>query len=362
VRALALWLATPLAAIALASPAVADDSGAPRVLSVDMNPPAVLGRSADLRVSAVARDSPVSGMVAVFGAGDSFGLSACRAARPARAWVPGAFRRGTPVQFTAPHVFRKAGAQGVLIRLDAGGCAGSATNTNQPLIVTPTAPGEAPVPPTVSRPSGPGGQTQQPPGIGELIGELIPPLPLPGPLPPVPGSLPLPGSLPVAQAARHARPCRGANQLIGRSARAAREARRAVVCLLNAQRRAHGLRPLRANIRLRRAAEGHTRSMVRRRYFSHTQPGGVSLVSRLRRTRYLRAASSWAVGENIGFGRGNEAGPRGMVRSWMQSSPHRATILERRFSEVGLGISRGVPGHPGSRGATYTADFGTRRR
>src|SRR4051794_1036183 len=48
----------------------------------------------------------------------------------------------------------------------------------------------------------------------------------------------------------------------------------ATLCLLNAERRAHGLAPLRANIRLSRAAGGHALDMDRRGYFSHYSPGG----------------------------------------------------------------------------------------
>ncbi len=111
-----------------------------------------------------------------------------------------------------------------------------------------------------------------------------------------------------------------------------------------------------------RAATAHSRSMVRGRYFSHFQPGGASPLSRLRRTGYLAGVRGCLVAENIGFGRGRASAPAGMVRSWMHSTPHRGVILRGRFVDVGLGVARGVPGHPGSRGATYTVDFGVRRR
>ncbi len=38
--------------------------------------------------------------------------------------------------------------------------------------------------------------------------------------------------------------------------------RAATLCLINRERRAHGERPLRPNVRLRRAAQAHTESMA----------------------------------------------------------------------------------------------------
>src|SRR6187551_2204651 len=50
----------------------------------------------------------------------------------------------------------------------------------------------------------------------------------------------------------------------------------ATVCLINSVRRAHGLSTLVLNPRLSSAARGHSRDMVRRRYFAHYTPEGLS--------------------------------------------------------------------------------------
>jgi uncharacterized protein YkwD len=134
----------------------------------------------------------------------------------------------------------------------------------------------------------------------------------------------------------------------------------ATLCLLNAQRRAHGLRPLRLNRRLGRAARRHTRDMVRRRYFSHTSRSGASFVDRIRRTGYLRSAHSWVLGENIAWGAGSWASARAVMRAWMHSAGHRRNILTGRYRQVGIGIAFGSPNGMG-RSATYTTDFGARR-
>jgi uncharacterized protein YkwD len=136
----------------------------------------------------------------------------------------------------------------------------------------------------------------------------------------------------------------------------------AVVCLLNAQRAAAGLAPLRASRSLGKAASGYARAMVREAFFAHVSPGGSTLVSRVRQTSYLRGAGVWALGEDIAWGAGSDTTPAVIVDAWMASPPHRRNILEPAFHDVGIGVRVGTPA-PGVRdGATYVADFGARGR
>ena len=67
----------------------------------------------------------------------------------------------------------------------------------------------------------------------------------------------------------------------------------ATLCVLNVERRKRGLRPLRLNRKLSRAARGHSSAMAARHFFSHDSLGGGSFVDRIRRTGYLRGARSW---------------------------------------------------------------------
>lgn len=131
-----------------------------------------------------------------------------------------------------------------------------------------------------------------------------------------------------------------------------------VLCLLNQERTQRGLKPLRADTRLGRAASRFSRAMVAGNFFSHVSPGGSTLVSRVKRTGYLRGANGWSIGENIAFGTGRYATPEETVDAWMRSPAHRASILRPGFREIGIGIALGAPGQDG--GATYTTDFGTR--
>jgi uncharacterized protein YkwD len=135
----------------------------------------------------------------------------------------------------------------------------------------------------------------------------------------------------------------------------------ATLCLINAERRGHNLRPLRLNQRLSKAAQDHSRDMVRRRYFSHTTPDGSSFVQRIRGAGYLRAARTWIVGENLGWGWRRLGTAAQIVRAWMNSPPHREEILRPSFREAGIGVVSGVPRPLPRGGATYTVDFGVKR-
>jgi uncharacterized protein YkwD len=132
---------------------------------------------------------------------------------------------------------------------------------------------------------------------------------------------------------------------------------RATVCLINGVRRAHRRGPLRLNAELSSAARGHSRDMVRRRYFAHSTPEGMSPALRVRGSGYLAGARRWLVGETLAWWRG-QATPAQIVVAWMHSPPHREVLLHKGFRDVGIGVVLGTPRPAGRGGATYTADFG----
>jgi uncharacterized protein YkwD len=136
--------------------------------------------------------------------------------------------------------------------------------------------------------------------------------------------------------------------------------RAAILCLHNQIRAQNHLPLLREHKRLRKAALGHSRDMVRTHYFEHTSPSGSTMVGRILATRYVRANQGWSLGENLEWGTGSLGTPRGAMESWMGSPGHRANILQRSFREMGVGIVTRVP-VSAARGATYTVDFGVRR-
>jgi uncharacterized protein YkwD len=159
-----------------------------------------------------------------------------------------------------------------------------------------------------------------------------------------------PSASAAACASSNARPAQAGRAVVSR----------AIFCLINAERRKHGLNVLRLDPRLSKAAQAHSRDMVRRHYFAHNTPEGLSPAHRVRRTGYLRASRRWLVGENLAWFSRRSQTPTGVVRAWMQSPPHREEILQPAFRDVGVGVVAGTP-HRRRGGGTYTADFGVTR-
>jgi uncharacterized protein YkwD len=158
----------------------------------------------------------------------------------------------------------------------------------------------------------------------------------------------------AAPAGASAASCAGADLL---PAQLGAKAAPVTLCLLNQQRAAHHLRPLRMDRKLSRASLRHSRDMAARHYFSHVSISGKTFGLRIKAAGWTKGRRSWIIGENIGWGAGNRATPRAMVRAWMHSSGHRANILQRRYRMIGIGIAAGGP--RGQRNASiYATDFG----
>jgi uncharacterized protein YkwD len=166
----------------------------------------------------------------------------------------------------------------------------------------------------------------------------------------------------AAPATAPAQPCAGGDVMPNSSN--LRAVRQATLCLLNHERATQGLRPVRPNAKLRRAAQSYSRTMVRQGFFDHVSPGGSTMIDRVAKTGYLARTSGWSLGENLAWGSGNLATPRMIVRTWMHSEGHRHNILTARFTDIGIGVALGAPvGVPaGTAAATYTTDFGARSK
>ncbi|WP_205697629.1 CAP domain-containing protein [Conexibacter sp. SYSU D00693] len=138
--------------------------------------------------------------------------------------------------------------------------------------------------------------------------------------------------------------------------------RSATLCLLNKERRAQGRTALSEHVTLRGAATSYAREMVAGQFFAHDAPSGSTMLSRLKRTTYLKAARTWAVGENLAWGSGELATPRRTVAAWMASPGHKRNILDGRFRHIGIGIVRGAPVRVDGDlpAATYVTEFGVR--
>ncbi|MFJ5829398.1 CAP domain-containing protein [Streptomyces sp. NPDC093089] len=119
-----------------------------------------------------------------------------------------------------------------------------------------------------------------------------------------------------------------------------------VIALVNAERAKAGCGPLTANATLTKAAQGHSDDMAARDFFDHTNPDGKGPGDRVTAAGY-----PWSTyGENIAMG---QQTPEQVMDAWMNSSGHRANILNCDFKEIGVGIHS-------SGGPYWTQVFGAR--
>lgn len=126
----------------------------------------------------------------------------------------------------------------------------------------------------------------------------------------------------------------------------------AVVNATNQYRIQAGLSPLRWNPVLSVAALAHSQDMASNDFFGHMGSNGSSPLDRIRAAGYAYDSA----GENVAAG---YATPEGVVQAWMQSSSHRANILNPDFTEMGVGffLMEQDPGVVRSR-HYWTQDFG----
>jgi uncharacterized protein YkwD len=144
-----------------------------------------------------------------------------------------------------------------------------------------------------------------------------------------------------AEAASTVRSCTGEDIRIG-------AAEKQMLDLHNRERASRDLPRLCVHPRLQRAANAHSREMIRRGRFTHGNTG-----RRLKRFGYDYRIYA----ENIARDNGSPSPARTFGR-WMQSSPHRSNILDRRLDEVGIGASTGDV--RGSKVTAWTVDLATR--
>lgn len=113
---------------------------------------------------------------------------------------------------------------------------------------------------------------------------------------------------------------------------------RNVIHRINLVRRDHGLRALDLTPGLSRAADRHSRWQARSRTVSHQLPGERDLTARL-----AKAAGGAHVGEVLFWSTGGSRSAQ-LVRAWMDSPSHRATLLSPSFGRAGIGIRTGRGG------------------
>ncbi|GHV13362.1 hypothetical protein FACS1894219_08070 [Clostridia bacterium] len=106
-----------------------------------------------------------------------------------------------------------------------------------------------------------------------------------------------------------------------------------IIKLVNAERGKNGLPPLKKNWQLSRVARIKSQDMADRKYFSHNSP---VYGSPFRMMEDFGLSFSSAA-ENIAMGQKNASEA---MKSWMNSPGHRANILSRTVTEIGVGAAK----------------------
>ena len=128
------------------------------------------------------------------------------------------------------------------------------------------------------------------------------------------------------------------------------QSERSLLSVVNEVRGNHGLRPLKIDPALARAARSYTATMIRSDVFTHGDMYGRLVQSGARGPMY---------GENLAWGTGAYATARRFVSGWMASPGLRANLLRPGWRRIGLGALKG--NFLGYGGATVvTADFAGR--
>ncbi len=103
-----------------------------------------------------------------------------------------------------------------------------------------------------------------------------------------------------------------------------------VVALVNAERAKQGLSALKVDTKVQQAAL--VRAQESAQSFSHTRPNGSSFSTALTEA----GVSFRRSGENIAYG---QSTPQQVMNAWMNSSGHRANILNENFTTIGVGYT-----------------------
>ncbi|MEK7497082.1 MAG: CAP domain-containing protein [Patescibacteria group bacterium] len=108
-----------------------------------------------------------------------------------------------------------------------------------------------------------------------------------------------------------------------------------VLALTNQARKNLGLGELKMNSKLNVAAEAKANDMAKASYFAHTSPNGKTPWDFILNAQYFYEYA----GENLAV---HFTQSEGLQDAWMASPTHRANITMPEYSEIGVGVARGI--------------------
>lgn len=108
--------------------------------------------------------------------------------------------------------------------------------------------------------------------------------------------------------------------------------------LTNVERKKNDLAPLKASSQLFKAARAHSVNMAKQEKLDH-ELDGKSPFDRIKDAKYKYRTA----GENIAMSFPDPS-MADILKLWLESPPHRANILNDKFTEIGLGIAKNGKG------------------
>lgn len=114
------------------------------------------------------------------------------------------------------------------------------------------------------------------------------------------------------------------------------ELEKIVFDLVNERRRENGLSALKWSEDVAKVARLHSQNMASSKVFGHRGLDGLRVDDR---AASLGVKNWQAIGENIAANRGFANPTASAVQQWMNSSGHRASILNNGWTETGIGIA-----------------------
>ena len=92
--------------------------------------------------------------------------------------------------------------------------------------------------------------------------------------------------------------------------------------------------------------------------FSHTACGR-AFDTYPKRYGYSSGTSGWQLGENLAWGMDDLGSAQQILKAWLNSPPHRQTMLSGAYEHIGIGLKRGTfSGN--SRSAVWVLEIGCR--
>ncbi len=124
-----------------------------------------------------------------------------------------------------------------------------------------------------------------------------------------------------------------------------------VIAFTNEERLRVNLPALTESAKLNEVARRRLEDMFLKQYFAHNSPAGNGVAEEAKVVGYAYIV----VGENLALG--SFSGDKAVVRAWMDSAGHKANMLAKRYSDIGVAVGEGM--FKGRRAQLAVQIFGT---